>query len=99
MDALPGIARLGIVAAGRTHVHLAAAVDSTVGKRSGVDVLLEVSPERLVDAGCRLYRSPNGVILVREVPPGCIVELNAVTRRARKAEASLRAILFSKDAT
>ena len=57
MAALEGIAREGILPGERTHVHLAEAVDSTVGKRAAVDVMIEVSPARLRAAGIGLYRS------------------------------------------
>src|SRR4051794_5142943 len=39
VDALPGIAREGIVPQARTHVHLTDALDSKVGKRASVDVM------------------------------------------------------------
>jgi putative RNA 2'-phosphotransferase len=41
----------GIHAGERTHVHLAPATDSVVGKRAAVDVLLEIAPARLRAAG------------------------------------------------
>jgi putative RNA 2'-phosphotransferase len=40
LSALPGIARGGLQAGDRTHVHLAETVDSRVGKRANVEVLL-----------------------------------------------------------
>lgn len=89
---LPAIAREGIVPQARTHVHLTSALDSAVGKRSQVDVMLEVSPARLRAQGLRVFESQNGVILVREVPPSCIVGLKALVEKARKNEASLRAL-------
>jgi putative RNA 2'-phosphotransferase len=46
-----------------------------VGKRAQVDVLLEVSVARLRDHGLTVWRSPNGVLLVRRVPPDCIVRV------------------------
>lgn len=91
--ALAGIARGGILPVERTHVHLAEATDSTVGKRANVDVMLEVSVGRLRDASLGVYRSPNGVLLVRRVPPGCITGLRAMVARARREEAALRATL------
>ncbi|MFC9690160.1 RNA 2'-phosphotransferase [Kribbella sp. NPDC056951] len=53
----------------RTHVHLAPAQDSLVGRRTKVDVLLTVDPVNLA-----VYRAPNGVLLVREVPADAIVD-------------------------
>lgn len=90
--ALPAIASEGLIAGERTHVHLADDTDSKVGKRAGVDVLLSIDPARLRAAGVTLYRSPNGVILARAVPPGCITDLRAETRKARADERRLRAL-------
>jgi putative RNA 2'-phosphotransferase len=92
--ALEGIARAGILPGERTHVHLAEAIDSTVGKRASVDVMIEVSPIRLRAGGIHLHRSPNGVILARHVPVSAIVGLVPMIERARRREAELRA-LFS----
>jgi putative RNA 2'-phosphotransferase len=92
--ALQGIAREGILPGERTHVHLAESIESTVGKRAAVDVMLEVSPARLREHGIGLHRSPNGVLLARHVPPACIVGLVPVVERARRQEAHLRS-LFS----
>ncbi|MFO0755966.1 MAG: RNA 2'-phosphotransferase [Byssovorax sp.] len=94
VDVLPAIAREGIVPQARTHVHLTAGLDSKVGKRAQVDVMLEVSPARLRAEGLCVFQSPNGVVLVRKVPPGCIVGVQAIAEKARQREASLRA-LFS----
>jgi putative RNA 2'-phosphotransferase len=63
----------GIKAMDRTHVHLAEAIDSDVGKRANVTLLFKVDPQRLRTKGLKVFRSPNGVILVREVPPECLV--------------------------
>jgi len=81
---LPSIAATGLVPGDRTHVHLAPSVDSVVGKRSEVDVLLRVDAAALRSAGLAVYASPNGVRLVRTVPPGCITGLRAETARARR---------------
>lgn len=91
--ALAGIAREGILAGERTHVHLAEALDSTVGKRANVDVMLEVSPARLAAHGIGLFVSPNGVILTRWVPPAAVVGLKAMTDRARRQGEALQAAL------
>lgn len=93
IDAIAGIARAGILPVSRTHVHLAAAVDSQVGKRANVAVLIEVSPARLRAQGLGVFVSPNGVILVRRVPVDCIVGLIGATREGRAREAELRATL------
>ncbi|GAA3136298.1 putative RNA 2'-phosphotransferase [Kribbella aluminosa] len=63
----------GLRAGRRTHVHLAAAKDSRVGRRTSVEVLLGVDPGNLA-----VYRAPNGVLLTREVPPDAIVGSDAV---------------------
>lgn len=72
-EALPAIRREGLTAGRRTHVHLAPAKDSRVGRRSGVEVLLGVDSGNL-----EVYRAPNGVLLTREVPPDAIVRCDAV---------------------
>jgi len=93
VEAVEGIAREGILPVARSHVHLAAATDATVGKRAGVHVLLEISPARLREAGQGIWCSPNGVILVRTVPTDCIVGLLTQTRRARQEAARLQGVL------
>jgi putative RNA 2'-phosphotransferase len=90
--ALASIAREGILPGERTHVHLAEALDSTVGKRANVDVMLEVSPVRLGERGLGLFVSPNGVLLCRAVPPEAIVGLRAMTDRSRRQGEALRAL-------
>ena len=94
IDALPGIARDGVLPIARTHVHLAPTTNSKVGKRSAVHVMLEVSPAKVREAGVELYSAPNGVILARSIPETAIVGLRAMTNRARETEAQL-ARLFS----
>ena len=90
-SALAGIASNGIDAQTRTHVHLAAELHSTVGKRANVAVMLAIEPTRLRDAGFEVFEAPNGVLLTRAVPPGCIVDLRPMTHAARRDEAALRA--------
>lgn len=92
-DVIENIAREGILRGGRSHVHLAETRESQVGKRANVSVLLEVSPARLRAAGQTIYKSPNGVILCRHVPPSCIVNLHLMSRRSRKDASTLRATL------
>ncbi|TDD44145.1 RNA 2'-phosphotransferase [Kribbella antibiotica] len=62
---VPLIQREGLKPGRRTHVHLAA----DQRRRTGADVQLRVNPVNLV-----VYRAPNGVLLVREVPPDAIVD-------------------------
>jgi len=80
----------GIHSAARTHVHLAAAVDSTVGKRAGVDVLLVISPARLRASGLRIFRAPNGVLLARAIPAATLVDVLACNGPGRSALADLK---------
>ncbi|WP_434046477.1 MULTISPECIES: RNA 2'-phosphotransferase [Sorangium] len=94
VDAVRGIAREGIRPAARTHVHCTDALDSAVGKRAKVDVMLEISPARLRAQGIGVFRSQNGVILVREVPVGCIVGLVPFVARAKGEAEALRALLL-----
>ncbi|MAC25117.1 MAG: RNA 2'-phosphotransferase [Sandaracinus sp.] len=92
LEAVTSIAREGITAQARTHVHLAPGTASVVGKRANVHVLLEVCPRRMADAGEALHVAPNGVVLARRVPAGCVAGLRALTRRARAREDALRAL-------
>jgi putative RNA 2'-phosphotransferase len=93
-EAIAGIARAGVIHAGeRTHVHLADALGSRVGKRAHVDYMLGASPARLRAAGLVVYRSPNGVLLVRQVPRECLLALVPMTPGADARAAELRALL------
>jgi putative RNA 2'-phosphotransferase len=92
IEAVRSIAREGILAVGRTHVHLAPALVSKVGKRASVHVMLEISPARVRAAGLKLYAASNGVVLAREIPPSCVVGLQAMTKRAREQQAQLAAL-------
>ncbi len=80
-------------AGGRSHVHLASHHDSRVGKRSSVDLLLEVSANRLTDFEIAVFRAPNGVLLVRWVPPNSIVGLRTETTSGAQAEERSRNLL------
>ncbi|WP_437929899.1 tRNA 2'-phosphotransferase [Sorangium sp. So ce291] len=94
VDAVRGIARDGIHPAARTHVHCTDALDSAVGKRANVDVMLEISPARLRARGIGVFRSQNGVILAREVPVGCVVGMVPIVARAKREAEALRGLLF-----
>lgn len=83
----------GVHAAARSHVHLAAAVDATVGKRAAVDVLLKINPALLRAAGQRVFRAPNGVLLTRAVPRSAVVDVVGATRAGNEALARLRQLL------
>lgn len=86
--AVAGIARTGIEPGRRTHVHLAAAADSHVGKRVAVALLLEVSP-----TGLAVFEAPNGVLLTRHVPTASIVGVRGTTRAGRAAAPGAAAAL------
>ncbi len=92
VDVLEAIAREGIRPIARTHVHCAPALKSVVGKRAQVAVMLELSVPRLREAGFEVFEAPNGVVLVRHVPPGCIVGINAMSKRARALKPQLDAL-------
>jgi len=92
IEALAGIAQKGILAGYRSHVHLTAAIDSKVGIRNQVHVILEISPQRLKEAGQTLYQSPNGVILARYIPTSTIVDILPQSKRARKNIQQLKAL-------
>lgn len=92
LDAIAQIAKEGLLPVSRTHVHLAEHTNSTVGKRANVDVLLGVSIAAMRAAGEPLWKSPNGVILARRVPPGAIVEVRAAHPRAERGLDRVRAL-------
>lgn len=93
IEAVASIAREGIRPVARTHVHLAPALDSVVGKRAAVQVMLEVSPAKMAEAGLKLFDAPNGVVLARQVPPACIVGLRPFGRNAEAEAGRLRRVL------
>jgi putative RNA 2'-phosphotransferase len=88
-----GIAEYGILPGKRSHVHLAPHRDSSVGKRSAVDFLLAVSPDRLAEEGVGIYRAQNGVILVRHVPAATIVDIHPLSDAGRRYEPDARRLL------
>lgn len=90
--ALESIAASGLAPGRRTHVHLAAELESVVGKRAAVDVMLAVDPGRVRAAGVTVFVAPNGVILARRVPRDAIVGLEPMTKRSRRDVDALRAI-------
>lgn len=92
-DAIASIARSGILPVARTHVHLTDDPASKVGKRAAVAWLLEVDPQRMRADGREIFVAPNGVVLTREVPPGCIVGARAMTKRAAAEQAEVLALL------
>jgi putative RNA 2'-phosphotransferase len=92
VDALPGIAREGLIPQARTHVHLTDALDSKVGKRASVDVMIEVSVARLGALGIGVFQSQNGVVLARRAPLSAITGIHALSARAKRDEAALSAL-------
>lgn len=84
LEALPSIESEGLLPMNRTHVHLAGARDAHVGKRANVSVLLVIAPRILEEHGVGLFESPNGVLLARSVPPGCITAIEPKSKRARQ---------------
>lgn len=91
VEATDPISREGLVPQKRTHVHLAPSLDSKVGKRSATPVVLEISADRLRDAGEKIYEAQNGVVLVRRVPVSCFVGLVCTTKAAEKKEREVKA--------
>lgn len=92
-DAIAAIASAGILPIARTHVHLTDDPASKVGKRASVAWLLEVDPGRLRAAGHAIFVAPNGVVLVREVPPHCIVGARPMTRQAERDRSDVLGLL------
>ena len=74
-DVIDSIRRGGILRGDRSHVHLASSVESHVGKRHNVSVLVEVSQELLREAGYEIFISPNRVVLARYIPANCIINV------------------------
>lgn len=83
-EAVPVIACAGITAQRRTHVHLAPALSSVVGKRAHVEVMLAVDPGRVRSSGGSLWCAPNGVILARWIPASAIVWSSNLTQDSLK---------------
>ena len=96
-EAIPRIAREGLVPMARTHVHLAPHANSVVGKRASVDVFLEVSTDALAAVGIDVHVAPNGVLLARSVPVGCIVGLVAARSGAEGRAAAMRRLFAADD--
>lgn len=92
LEAVASIAKEGIRPIERTHVHLAPARESHVGKRANVHVMLGISCERVRAAGVEVFVAGNGVILARGVPVEAIVSLATLTRRAETKKAHLCAL-------
>lgn len=90
--ALAGIAESGLIPKARTHVHMTSSLESHVGKRAQVDVMLEIDPILLRELGARIFESPNGVLLARRVPRAAIVDLLPQTRRTKKNVDEIRAL-------
>ncbi len=92
VEAVASIAKEGIRPIERTHVHLAPARESHVGKRANVHVMLGISVERVRAAGVEVFEAGNGVVLTRTVPADAIVSLATLTRRAETQKESLKAL-------
>jgi putative RNA 2'-phosphotransferase len=90
VEATEPIAKEGLLPQKRTHVHLAPSLESKVGKRSATPVVLEISCERMREAGERIYEAPNGVVLVRRVPVSSFVGLVCTTKASQKKERELK---------
>ena len=91
VEAAFSIAKEGITAQARSHVHLAPSRQSKVGKRWNVDLLLVVQPARVRAHGLGLFESPNGVLLARRIPADAVTGVDALTRRAQAQIHGLRA--------
>ncbi len=89
LEALGSIKSTGISAQRRTHVHLSEGLHSRTGKRAGVAVMLEVCPVKMRAAGLGIFRSPNGVLLARRVPPACITGAVPMTRKAQERRGTI----------
>ncbi len=93
VESIGGIAESGVSAVRRTHVHMAINQDSNLGKRSNVDLLIEVDPMVLGSLGISVFRAPNGVLLVRSVPRRAIVGVYPTSPAGEQNLSEARAIL------
>lgn len=93
VESVEQIAELGILPLQRTHVHCAPTRDSSIGKRANVAILLEISPDKLRKSDLPIFIAPNGVVLVRHVPPSAIINFFPITKRAKIQRDRLRATL------
>ncbi|TQV87983.1 RNA 2'-phosphotransferase [Aliikangiella coralliicola] len=68
----------GLVKKNRHHVHLTEnrAVASSVGRRFGKLVLLEIDAKQMCEDGIEFYVTANGVWLVNSVPPEYLKEID-----------------------
>lgn len=64
-------------------MHLAPAKNSVVGKRAGVDTLVEVSGDILADLETPVYQAPNGVILIESVPVAAVISIHNLKQAGR----------------
>jgi len=94
LEAVDAIAREGIKRGARTHVHMARELESRVGKRANVHVMLEVSVRALESLGYALFESSNGVLLTRFVPPAAMVGCVPMTRRAKAQREALERLFM-----
>lgn len=88
---LDSIREHGILRGSRSHVHLAASIDSKVGKRTGAPILISISVSKLRAEGYEVFESPNGVVLTRHVPPSCLVTVRDTRSRRSRSRAAKRA--------
>lgn len=67
---IASIKETGLIKQNRLHVHLSESIDtaSSVGRRYGTLVLLEIDARRMHADGCAFYLSANGVWLTDSVP-------------------------------
>ncbi len=93
ISVIESIGQEGILPIQRTHVHCAPNFDSVVGKRSSSQVILEISSARIRKSGLNIFVASNGVVLVRQIPTEAIIDLVALTKRAKKQKSELRACL------
>ena len=84
LTAIESIAKEGIFAQQRSHVHLSQTTTSPTGKRDHVAVMLEIDPRALKHQGYTCFITSNHVVLVRQIPLSCIIGLQCMTKRARR---------------
>lgn len=74
---LESIKKEGIVPKSRNYVHLSSDIETAkkVGARHGKIVILQLKSDMMQSKGIKLYRSENGVYLVKKVPNDCFIRV------------------------
>ena len=86
---LKSIRKRGILPVNRTHVHLSKSLNSITGKRTNVDVMLKICPQKIRQGGNNIYETSNQVILARNIPTHAILGCIPITQTAQMQTAAI----------